>query len=53
MNQKEIMDKMYKIQLKYNNVVKDFHKDKQFIELSKLLKKTKIKRISMNKIIIE
>jgi len=49
----EIMEKMLKIQEKYNNEPKLFQKDKQFIKLSNLLGIVRKEKISLNKIIID
>ena len=47
------MEKMLEIQEKYNNDSNKFHKDIEYIRLSLKLKNNRVKRISLQKIIIE
>jgi len=51
MNKKQIIERLYEIQKKYNDNVEEFHKDKEFIELASKIGNYKPKIWSAHKIV--
>ena len=51
MDKKQIINRMYEIQNQYNNNIKEFQNNKEFIELASKIGNYKSKTLSANKII--